>query len=197
MIVESVNSGSNNYKGYCLAPFLIKGGCQRPHINIKLFEKHLQIYRKSNRMYLVTQNLNHEGTISKIKSTTALTNQTVTESMNVRPAYQTSLPKPSLSVSARQRWERKQQPISVWIDLKGSQMELSGFREPLSLLNLSGVLCLLIFCIYLSFTIYLFHNYHFSLVITKMADILSNYWSDLCQFFWWQHYIRQMVNWED
>jgi len=36
-----------------MAPFLFKGGCQRPHINIKLFEKHLQIYRKSNRMSLM------------------------------------------------------------------------------------------------------------------------------------------------
>jgi len=43
-------------KGIKLAPFLLKDGCHRPHINIKLFEKHLQIYRKSNRMYHVTIN---------------------------------------------------------------------------------------------------------------------------------------------
>jgi len=49
MIVEPVNSDSNNYIRVNIGTSLVKGGCHRPHINIKLFEKHLQIYRKSNR----------------------------------------------------------------------------------------------------------------------------------------------------
>jgi len=38
-----------------MAPCFKKGRCQRPQINIKLFEKHLQIYRKSNWMCFMTE----------------------------------------------------------------------------------------------------------------------------------------------
>jgi hypothetical protein len=58
MIADPVNSGSPIIKGFNkMALCFNKGWCQRPQINIKLFEKHLQIYRKSNRMCFMTETI--------------------------------------------------------------------------------------------------------------------------------------------